>query len=128
MLMANGHTGLNQSQGRPPSKKKIIGIRLLFLSYFYSCTSYSGSACGVLDNVPSSSIPYGLNIPISLGKRRSSIEDHGFVAPSISRLKLSKASLRRIDLCSCLPLSSTRVGTNVLIFSRLFLVLDLLDR
>src|SRR5438477_12764374 len=49
--MANGHTGLNQCQRRPSSKKKIIGIRLLFLSYFYSCTSYSGSAWGFLWNL-----------------------------------------------------------------------------
>ena len=46
------------------------------------------STRGVLDNVPSPSITYGL----SLGKRQSNIEDHGFIAPSISRLKLSKAS------------------------------------
>src|SRR5437868_15524181 len=77
---------------------------------------------GVLDNVPSSSIAYGL----SLGKRQSSIEDHGFIATSISRLKLSKTSFNRIDLCSYLPLSSIRVGTNVLTSSRLFLILDFL--
>jgi hypothetical protein len=53
------------------------------------------STRGVLDNVLSSSLAEGLNIPISLGKRRSSIEDHGFVATSISRLKLSKASIPR---------------------------------
>src|SRR5438132_14183893 len=76
---------------------------------------------GVLDNVPSSSIAFGL----SLGKRQSNIEDHGFIAPSISRLKLSKTSFNRIDLCSYLPLSSIRVGTNVLTSSRL--VEDIFD-
>ena len=68
----------------------------------------------------------GLNIPVSLGKRQSNIEDHGFIAPSISRLKSSKTSFNRIDLCSYLPLSSIRVGTNVLTSSRLFLILDFL--
>ncbi len=59
-------------------------------------------------------------------KRQSSIEDHGFIATSILRLKLSKTSFNRIDLCSYLPLSSIRVGTNVLTSSRLFLILDFL--
>src|SRR6266571_3208802 len=84
------------------------------------------STRGVLDNVPSSSTAYGLNIPVSLGKRQSNIEDHGFIAPSISRLKLSNTSFNRIDLCSNLPLSSIRVGTNVLTSPRLFLILDFL--
>jgi len=49
------------------------------------------STNGVLDNIPSSSsLPYGLNIPNSLGKRQSNIEDHGFITSSMSRLELPK--------------------------------------
>src|SRR5262249_38098305 len=86
------------------------------------------STRGVLDNTlrSSSSVLYGLNIPNSLGKRQSIIEDQGFITSSMSRLKLSKILFNRMALCSCLPLSSTRLGTRALTSFLVLLVLDFL--
>src|SRR5690349_20898467 len=88
------------------------------------------STRGVLDVVPSSLITSGRIILNSLGKCHSRFEDQGFITPSISRLNSSNRLFKRIDLCSCLPLSSTRLGSIALTSSllRLVLILDFLGR
>ncbi len=64
-----------------------IGKAVQYSSKFKAIDSAESPECG---SVPSSSTAYGLNVPVYLGSRQSSIEDHGFVAPSISRLKFVK--------------------------------------